>query len=126
MTDTDRESAAKLADRLASAGFGLCVEGETPTILLAMPGPDRDLIVTALRAYAAGDARPSPPTDVREATIEECARVADQLTEQHFSRSHRSAPVSRYRLGYLDGIGAMVAAIRFLSHPEGTAGKEIL
>jgi hypothetical protein len=118
MTDTDRESAAKLADRLASAGFGLCVEGETPTILLAMPGPDRDLIVTALRAYAAGDARPSPPPDVREATIEECARVADPWPG--------FPTVDSCDLKLTDADKAVIkarkdiaAAIRSLSHPEG-------
>ena len=39
-----------LADKFEKGIFGLCVEGETPTILIAVSGPQRDMIVSGLRA----------------------------------------------------------------------------
>jgi hypothetical protein len=117
---SDRESAAKLADRLAREtveNWLLECDGAQALGFVQSELLQRQ-IATALRAYAAGDARPSPLPDVREATIEECAQIADPWPG--------FPTVGSCDLKLTDADKAVIkarkdiaAAIRSLSHPEG-------
>jgi hypothetical protein len=42
------DAGRELIERLKRAVFGLCVEGETPTIVIALTAAERALIINAL------------------------------------------------------------------------------